>query len=205
MSFAIDCQGGGSAPAEPKPSPQPMKGIIFTEFLELVESKFGLDMVDDLIAACDLPSRGEYTAVGTYDHREIVDLVVELSRRTELPVPDLLQVYGEHLFGRFTVLYPQFFAGVVDGFQFLENVEGYIHVEVKKLYPSAELPTFDHERIADDRLRLVYHSSRHLEDVAEGLIRGCMKHFGSGCEITREGADSAAGGIAFIVARSPAP
>ena len=52
-----------------------MKGIVFTEFLEMVEDRFSLDMVDDLIDDCDLPSGGVYTAVGTYSHEEIVALV----------------------------------------------------------------------------------------------------------------------------------
>lgn len=177
-----------------------MKGVIFTEFLELVETKFGIDMVDDIIDACDLPSGGQYTAVGTYNHTEIVALVMELSKRSEIPVPTLLQVYGEHLFGRFTVLYPQFFEGSSDGFTFLENVENYIHVEVKKLYPTAELPTFENERISPTELRLIYHSSRHLEDVAEGLIKGCMTHFETPVKIIREGEDSEAEeGIRFLI------
>ena len=33
-----------------------MKGIIFTEFLELVEEKFGLTMVDKIIEQSDLES-----------------------------------------------------------------------------------------------------------------------------------------------------
>jgi len=31
-----------------------MKGIVFTEFLELVEDKFGLEMVDNIIESSDL-------------------------------------------------------------------------------------------------------------------------------------------------------
>ena len=45
-----------------------MKGIVFTEFLEMVEDKFSADMVDDIIDDCDLASGGAYTAVGTYPH-----------------------------------------------------------------------------------------------------------------------------------------
>ncbi len=44
-----------------------MKGIIFTEFLDLVEKKFGIGMVDKIIAQSELKSAGAYTAVGTYD------------------------------------------------------------------------------------------------------------------------------------------
>ena len=173
-----------------------MKGIIFTEFLDLVEEKFGFEMQDAIIEECDLPSGGSYTAVGTYPHTEIVSLVVKLSEKTEIPVPDLLQVYGEHLFGRFTVLYPPFFEGSQTAFSFLAGVESNIHVEVKKLYPNAELPWFDIQRTEPGTLIMDYRSSRHLEDVAEGLIRGCLKHFNQPSTITRE---DLADGVRFVI------
>lgn len=44
-----------------------MKGVVFTEFIEMVEGRFGLAMVDRIIEAAQLPSSGVYTAVGTYD------------------------------------------------------------------------------------------------------------------------------------------
>ena len=36
-----------------------MKGIVFTEFLELVEDKFGLETVDEIINNSDLKSNLE--------------------------------------------------------------------------------------------------------------------------------------------------
>ena len=179
-----------------------MKGIIFTEFIDLVERKFGIDMVDDIIDDCQLPSGGSYTAVGTYDHKEIVDLVVALSKRTEVSVPDLLKFYGNHLFSRFPVLYPNFFADEeLTAFDFLEGVESYIHVEVKKLYPDAQLPRFDITRTNSNTLEMVYHSGRHLEDVAEGLIQGCLDHYGEVCDISRE-PDACSAGIKFTLSKT---
>ena len=70
-----------------------MKGIVFTEFLELVESKWGADMVDDLIDSNDLESGGVYTAVGTYDFKEMQALLGTLSERTGIPPADLLKEY----------------------------------------------------------------------------------------------------------------
>ncbi len=45
-----------------------MKGVVFTEFIEMVEDQFSADMVDDIIDDAQPPSGGAYTAVGTYDH-----------------------------------------------------------------------------------------------------------------------------------------
>ena len=97
-----------------------MKGVVFTEFLEMVEDKFSADMVDDIIDDADPESGGIYTAVGTYPHEEIVSLVVSLSKHTDIAVPDLVKIFGEHLFGRFAILYPDFFKENIDVFDFLE-------------------------------------------------------------------------------------
>lgn len=164
-----------------------MKGVVFTEFLEMVEDRFSANMVDDIIDDSNLPSGGAYTAVGTYPHEEIVALVAALSQRSGIAVSDLLKVYGEHLFGIFVRGYPGFFAGVSDAFDFLVGIEDIIHAEVRKLYPDAELPRFDVERLANGKeLVLIYDSRRHFEDLAEGLMRGCVAHFGNEVDIRRE-------------------
>jgi hypothetical protein len=155
-----------------------MKGIIFTEFLEMVEDSFSPEIADRMLEACALPSGGVYTAVGTYDHHEMVQLVSQLSTITGVAVPDLLRTYGKHLFGRFVTRYPHFFAGVPTVFAFLQNIEGYIHVEVRKLYPDADLPSFTYETPDARHLTLIYRSTRPFAALAEGLIMGCIAHFG---------------------------
>ena len=52
-----------------------MKGMVFTEFLEMVESTFSADMVAAIIDDSAPPSGGAYTSVGTYDHQELVGMV----------------------------------------------------------------------------------------------------------------------------------
>jgi len=163
-----------------------MKGVVFTEFLEMVEQRFSADMVDDIIDDARPPSGGAYTAVGTYPHEEMVTLVVALSARSGAAVPDLLRAFGEYLFGRFVKGYPAFFSGQQDAFAFLAGIEHIIHAEVRKLYPDAELPHFEVEHHDDRRLAIVYSSGRHFEDLAEGLIRGCIAHFGRPAVLRRE-------------------
>lgn len=179
-----------------------MKGVVFTEFLEMVEGAFGPDVADRMIVAADLPNGGAYTAVGTYDHRELVAMVGQLSGLTGTPPDALVRAYGEHLFGRFAVLFPRFFAGVTSALDFLERVENYIHPEVRKLYPDATLPTFEPTRRDADHMDLVYRSSRHFADLAEGLIRGCAAHFGQPLDLVRE--PTADGAVRFVLARAAA-
>lgn len=170
-----------------------MKGVVFTEFLGMVEQAHSPDVVDDLIAACDLPSKGAYTSVGTYDHGEIVQLVGALSAHTGVPVPELVRAFGEHLFGRFLATHPQLFAGVSTTFDFLSSVHGHVHREVLKLYPDAQLPHFETQRVGSDTLLMTYRSPRGMEDLAEGLIRATAAHFGARLILQREAIRDAAG------------
>ncbi|YCM42711.1 heme NO-binding domain-containing protein [Verrucomicrobiaceae bacterium 227] len=163
-----------------------MKGIVFTTLLKMVEEAHGFDMVDTLIEKADLPSGGAYTAVGTYDHREAVSLVVVLSEETGVAVPDLLKAFGEYLFGVLVTGYPNVVQTVNDPLEFLEGVESYIHVQVRKLYPDAELPNFRSRRLSEVQLEMIYSSVRHFEDICEGLIIGAMKHFDRKASIERE-------------------
>ncbi|MEZ5646848.1 MAG: heme NO-binding domain-containing protein [Burkholderiaceae bacterium] len=170
-----------------------MKGVVFTQFLAMVEQAFSADMVDDIIDDAHLPSGGAYTAVGTYPHEEMVAMVAALSQRTGLPVPELVRAFGQHLFGRFVQAYPSFFDGVSDTFQFLSGIEHIIHAEVLKLYPDAELPRFEVEHHDPQRLSLLYQSPRHFEDLAEGLMQGCIAHFGEPIRLRRETAPTQRG------------
>lgn len=171
-----------------------MKGMVFTEFLEMVESKFSADMVDDIIEDSAPPSGGAYTAVGTYDHSELVGMVVALSQRTGLPVPALVHAFGTHMFGRFFALYPGFFASITSALDFLDGIESVIHTEVRKLYPDAQLPSFDCQRVSGG-LDMVYQSPRHFGDLAMGLIEGAVAHFGDPLTVRR--VDLPDGGIRF--------
>jgi len=154
-----------------------MKGIVFTEFLDFVGSAFSDDMVDDIIADSDLPSGGAYTSVGTYDFKEMQALVTALAQRSGTAVPRLLSSFGYHLSGQFQRSHPEFFARTPNLFDFLESVEGHIHVEVHKLYPDAQLPTFETHERQSEVLELDYRSCRPLAALAEGLILGAANFY----------------------------
>nr|WP_319267273.1 heme NO-binding domain-containing protein [uncultured Draconibacterium sp.] len=163
-----------------------MKGLVFREFLEMVEKEYGYETVDTIIEKSEVPSEGVYTSVGTYHHSEMFALVTELSKITKLDADKLLFTFGEYVFGVFTKAYPVFFVDKKSSFEILADVEGTIHVEVLKLYPEAELPTFSIEEETTDMMVMIYRSQRKLADFAEGLIHGCAKHFDEKITISKE-------------------
>jgi len=84
-----------------------MKGIVFTEFLDLVENRFGLEMVDKIIHQSKLESEGIYTSIGTYSFSEMLQLLQHLSANTDISIDELLLVYGEHFFSLLEKIYPR--------------------------------------------------------------------------------------------------
>jgi len=162
-----------------------MKGIVFTEFLDLVEKKFGLEVVNQIIDGCELETDGVYTSVGIYSHKDMYKMVGKLSELKGIPVPDLLQIYGKYFFDVLSRSYPQFMAQP-NVFVFLESIDNYIHPEVLKLYPEAELPSFKSEITNKNEMRLLYTSTRKMSDFAIGLIEGAADFFKESVEIKKE-------------------
>lgn len=154
-----------------------MKGIIFTEFLELVENQFGLQVVDEIIENAQPKSGGAYTTVGNYPHSEMINMVVELQRSTKIPMKDLMKFFGKYLFGKLVSLHKEIIKNISDPFDLLQNIEETIHVEVKKLYTDARPPMFETLSKSDKELVIIYESARKFGDVAEGLILGCGEYF----------------------------
>ncbi len=154
-----------------------MKGIIFTEFLELVEVKFGLGMVDKIISQSELDSGGIYTSVGTYEFSEMLQLISQLSSNTDISVDDLLMVYSEHLFSALVKTYPNLVKHYKDPMDLLASIENHIHSEVQKIYPEAQLPTFQLEERTEEKMVMVYKSERALYMLGKGLMLETFKLF----------------------------
>jgi len=182
-----------------------MKGIVFTELVEMVEGRFGLETADVMLDPQGLASGGVYAATDTYAHAEIVVLLGRLSASTGLSVAELLYAYGDHLFDRLRSLFPPFFEAPRDAFEFIATINDVVHVEVRKLYPDAELPEFICDRVEGGNLLLVYRSPRGLADLAEGLIAGCCRSYGEDVSITRSDLSGGAmTNVSFLLTRRAA-
>lgn len=161
-----------------------MKGIVFVELLKMAEDAFGEDAVDAVLDNLDLSTGGAFTSVGTYPCSDLVAMVGGFSRMSGLPGDALQRQFGHWMMTRFTELYPEFFKDKPDALSMLEAIEDEVHVEVRKLYPDAELPNFKTRRMAPDALEMEYVSARPLVPFCHGLIEACLDVFGSTGTVT---------------------
>lgn len=162
-----------------------MKGIVFTEFIEMVEGKFSYEIVDTLFEEAHFSSNGIYTSVGNYDVNELLTLVEILSKHSGKTVQELIYTFGFYLFGRLASTYKNMLVDITGTFQMLQKLDDHIHVEVRKLYNDAEVPTFKIVSFEANQLKIKYSSSRPLADLAEGLIKGCIEYYKENMTVTR--------------------
>jgi hypothetical protein len=154
-----------------------MKGIVFTNFNDMVENRFGISCWESLLKEVQPASGGIYTSIEDFPDEELVAMLGHLSSIVATPVDELLADFGQYLFHALTVKHPVFVTGRTDLFAFLHSIDDVIHKEVEKLYQSPNLPEIVCEQSSPDLLLLNYRSPRRLCHLADGLIRGAATHF----------------------------
>ena len=70
-----------------------------------------------------------------------------------------------------------------DPMELISSIENHIHVEVKKIYPDAELPSFEIKEKTANSLIMIYRSSRAMHHFGLGLMKKTFEYFNVSSEI----------------------
>lgn len=162
-----------------------MKGIVFTALNDMIIEQFGIETWDHLVTRLDLPSGGSYTAGGTYEDTEFLQLIQTLAQMKNLQSSLFLELFGEYMFTVLANKYSVFLKKDMSLKEFLKSVDGTIHVEVEKLNPGEQLPFITYEEPALNQLIMLYRSHRKLCHLAIGLINGAAKHYRKNIKINQ--------------------
>jgi len=160
-----------------------LKGVVFVEFLELVEKKFGLEVVDEIIEKSKVTSKGIYTSVGIYPSSEMFQLVQALSKKTKISKDVLLLGFAVHFFSYIKENPSIFIKRYSNPINLPASIENHIHVEVLKIHPNAELPNFEVVEQTKDSINFLYKSSRAMLFFAMGFIKKTFEYFNSTANI----------------------
>jgi hypothetical protein len=153
-----------------------MKGIIFNLLEDVVISHHGEDTWDKLLTATALD--GAYTSLGSYPDEQIQKLVGAASQTFGMTPFEVLRWFGQRAIPLLFERYPGFFSTPSSTRPFLLSVNGIIHPEVRKIYPGADVPTFEFWDQPDGGLMMGYVSPRRLCALAQGFIEGAAIHYG---------------------------
>ena len=176
-----------------------MKGFIFTNFIEFVETNHGLEMVDEMITNCNLPSQGIYSSFSSYEFDELVSLLTFVSQKTNVNPEILLEKFGVFVFPYLIGKHSYIIENFDNPIDLIGGIENHIHIEVKKLYNDADLPTFRVVEKTTKKLTIIYNSSKGLTFFAIGLMKETLNHFNVNGSITIDKSFDATMGVKFII------
>src|SRR5262245_29647100 len=154
-----------------------MRGLLCTEFLEFAGVRFGPGAEQAGGAPCDRAS-----CPGPQHVRTRAEGV---AGRTGVPAPLLLELFGMALFARLVRGYPAFFVGIESTLDLVARFETHVVAEVGQLDAAARLPVLAIVRRPRRSPEVSYRSPHGLADLAQGLLRGSVAHFGESLEISR--------------------
>jgi hypothetical protein len=180
-----------------------MLGLIFNEFLDFAESQRP-GRGRSLLGIVGRQTALRYEPTECYEYEELVMLAGIVARGETVGTGDVLRRFGVRLFERLITLYPVLRGRGQDALGFLRGLDD-LHREVAALHAVAELPSTRCRELAPGVLEVEYTSVRNLADLAEGLIHGCIAHFGGGVELSRHDLPGAPGRAArFVLTKAAA-
>ena len=132
----------------------------------------------------------------------MLQLVTGLSSNTGISVDDLMLVFAEHLFKALIKAHPSIVEHYRDPMMLLSSIEHHIHVEVQKIYPDAQLPSFEVEQHNPDELIMVYRSNKALYMLGYGLMLETFKSFKADGHISYEKLNAEGTEVRFVIQRN---
>ena len=173
-----------------------MLGLIFTEALDFIEEQVGLVGLEEIMAKADLPDGAAFTAVGNYDHEQLVTLVLAASEISGTPAEELMRAFGSWMFPRLVEAHEHAQKLAQEGLPgFLLGLQSQIHDTLEPLYDAPHPPSV----LAEERggtIVIEYRSHRPLAAVAQGLLEGCCEYFGGSHHVSVRPAPASNGGAA---------
>mgnify|MGYP001797273030 CR=1 FL=1 len=162
-----------------------MIGFVFREFVDFVETKFGSQVLSSIRTAANTPEVESFDDEAEYDERYLFNLVECLHRATGISQNDIVRIFGKHLFARLVVNYQSYLKPADSSFEFMQQVENLANRQIKQVNPESSLK-LEYNPESTDRMIMVYQSCDEYTDLTEGLMKGCIEHFGEKVVIEKE-------------------
>ncbi len=154
-----------------------MHGTIFFELKKYVETKLGgREAWDRLLSEADMGAR-TYELMADYPDSELIKLTVIASQITQVPIPAILEDFGEFIAPDLLQMY----AGVINPawktLDVIQHTEDEIHRVVRLHNRYAHPPMLKSIRTSEDEVVIEYGSQRKMCFVAKGIAKGLAKYY----------------------------
>jgi len=160
-----------------------MHGTIFTELEKFVGARLGPEAWGTLKTKAGFDASRTFEPLESYPDEELTRLVVTGSEVTGIPVPALLEDFGEFIAPDLLEMYWGAIEPEWRTLDVIEHTESTIHTVVRMNQRGATPPYLRATRTAEHEVTVVYTSPRRLCAVARGISRGIARHYGETIEL----------------------
>jgi predicted hydrocarbon binding protein len=153
-----------------------MHGVVFTELKSFVTETYGEEAWQSILDSADTGTT-IYLPTSRYPDEEALAIVAAASEATGVPVPDLLEAFGEYLADSLMTMYAAQIDDEWDVFDLLERIETQIHTVLRMQDDEIDPPELACERTGEEEVVIDYRSDRELCDLGRGLVAGVAEAY----------------------------
>lgn len=161
-----------------------MKGMVFTEFIEFAKQKFSCEACDKMLDKSKLDSKGLYLQTKDYNFEELLILLTNLEQIVNVPLSEIIESFGEYLFSKLLVMYPERVQKFSSSFDFIKNIEYIIEDGALNFHPDGRFPSFELINETENELQIKYTSDKPLMELIRGLMTSCSKYYNENIDIS---------------------
>lgn len=122
-----------------------MQGIIFNALGDFVEEIAGMEVWNEAIESSLLKSEGAFTSGQTYPDEDAVTLAIFVANKLNIELSEALQAFGRYLFTFMIERGPIEIKQYMNAQSLLQELDGVIHREVRRVQPEAYTPFFEYQ------------------------------------------------------------
>ena len=152
----------------------PMHGSLLYGFKQYLLKRHGTDAWNSVVKSAG--ADGWYLSTKSYPDAELTKLIEAAATFHGVPVPDLLEAFGEGLVPTLLSLYGALVQPSWRTLDLLVHAESVIHRPLRRSDPQAAPPRLVARRLTEQEVRIEYSSARRLCS-AIGICRGVAAHY----------------------------
>lgn len=161
-----------------------MKGHIFILLEEFIAEAASEETLYAVLDNCLFDTSTAFVKTDNYPDEHLTEFVNQAIAVLEITLPQAHFAFGQWLYPRLIKMLPAEFTDFDHPSPVLANLDQLHKVELKKLYPDAQPPSFNYHRINNASAELIYHSKRQMFDLVLGVLQGMADHYKVPIDVT---------------------
>jgi hypothetical protein len=162
-----------------------MKGVITSCIAELVEKKFGNEVLTRVLTAADLPKSVRASMGADIDDAKVIAMIGAVCKETNLSQTQVFDAFSEYWVSEFAPrMYGVYYRESTNARDFLSNM-GKVHEKITASMPNARPPKFDYSWPDTNTMLMGYQSDRGLIDLLVSLAKAVGTYYNTPLQVTK--------------------